>query len=129
MLGYPYDTKGYKSYDITTHTVFVPQNVTFFEDIFPFQHLNHADTLVVPNSISVILYLIFLLLLHLQIFLSLLITIWILLHQLHLLLFLLLVQILFLDILLELTSIFATLLLSASSIHIISSCTARLYGR
>lgn len=52
MLGYPYDTKGYKSYDITAHTVFVPQNVTFFEDIFPFQYLNHADTLVVPNSIS-----------------------------------------------------------------------------
>lgn len=51
MLGYPYATNGYKFYDLTARKIFVSRNVTFFEHIFPFQHISAINThLVILNS-------------------------------------------------------------------------------
>jgi hypothetical protein len=41
FIGYPYNIKGYKLFDLSTHTVFVSRDVIFHETIFPY----HPDFL------------------------------------------------------------------------------------
>ena len=38
FLGYPFGTKGYKLYDLSTRTLFLSRDVIFNETIFPFKH-------------------------------------------------------------------------------------------
>ena len=38
FLGYPFGTKGYKLYDLSTKSVFLSRDVIFKESIFPFKH-------------------------------------------------------------------------------------------
>lgn len=40
FMGYPQGIKGYKLYDINSHTFFISRNVVFHETIFPFHKLN-----------------------------------------------------------------------------------------
>ena len=45
FLGYPNGQKAYKLYDLDTHKIFTSKDVTFREDIFPFQ-----DTSSIPTN-------------------------------------------------------------------------------
>ena len=38
FLGYPFGTKGYKLYDLSTRTLFLSRDVIFKETVFPFKH-------------------------------------------------------------------------------------------
>ena len=38
FLGYPFGTKGYKLYDLSTRTLFLSRDVVFKETVFPFKH-------------------------------------------------------------------------------------------
>ncbi|XP_075665797.1 uncharacterized protein LOC142635544 [Castanea sativa] len=38
FLGYPFGTKGYKLYDLSTKSVFLSRDVIFKESVFPFKH-------------------------------------------------------------------------------------------
>jgi len=57
FVGYPYNMKGYKLFDLSTHTLLVSRDVVFHEDVFPFHasfqspHPQYHD-LVLPLSIS-----------------------------------------------------------------------------
>jgi hypothetical protein len=44
FLGYPYNIKGYKLYDLNLNTVFVSRDVIFHEAIFPFALKNHVSS-------------------------------------------------------------------------------------
>jgi hypothetical protein len=56
VIGYPSNSKGYKLYDLITHSVFVSQNVVFHEHIFPFashlKNFNSNGCFIVPKPIS-----------------------------------------------------------------------------
>ena len=54
FLGYPFDTKGYKLYDLAFKTVFLSRVVIFKEFIFPFKHwASKSVTHSVPTSSSI----------------------------------------------------------------------------
>ena len=38
FLGYPFGSKGYKLYDLSTKSCFISRDVVFRESIFPFKH-------------------------------------------------------------------------------------------
>jgi hypothetical protein len=56
FIGYPSNSKGYKLYDLTTHSVFVSWDVVFHKHIFPFASqltkFNYDGCFVVPTPIS-----------------------------------------------------------------------------
>ena len=60
FLGYPYNIKGYKLYDLHLNTVFVSRNVIFHEAVFPFSLKHHISStdyvlplpLTLPESVA-----------------------------------------------------------------------------
>jgi len=92
LVGYPYNIKGYKLFDLSSHTLIVSRDVIFHKDVFPY-HAHFKSSY--PQNIIIwfylILYLIVLILISFIPHLHLLIQI-----SLNLLLFLLLLPILFL---------------------------------
>ena len=49
FIGYPYNVKGYKLFDLLSHTVLISRDVVFHEKVFPF-----SVTEVVSSSSSLI---------------------------------------------------------------------------
>lgn len=49
FMGYPHGTKGYKLYNLKTHTMFVSRDVIFYEQFFPFHFLNNTPTKPLPQ--------------------------------------------------------------------------------
>jgi hypothetical protein len=56
FIGYPLGIKGYKLYDLNSHSVFVSRDVIFREKVFPFQKLHSSDLgtshVVLPMPLS-----------------------------------------------------------------------------
>jgi hypothetical protein len=57
LVGYPYNIKGYKLFDLSSHTLIVSRDVIFHEDVFPYHaHFKSSypqyHNLVLPNPIS-----------------------------------------------------------------------------
>jgi hypothetical protein len=56
FIGYPSNSKGYKLYDLATHSVFVSRDIVSHEHIFPFASqltkFNSDGCFVVPTPIS-----------------------------------------------------------------------------
>jgi hypothetical protein len=57
FIGYPYNIKGYKLFDLSTHSVFVSRDVVFHESIFPYHPTftssnPHFHDIVLPVPIS-----------------------------------------------------------------------------
>ncbi|BBG95385.1 RmlC-like cupins superfamily protein [Prunus dulcis] len=50
FLGYPYGTKGYRVYDLTTGKIFISRDVIFHETTFPFPSSATDSSLVFPLS-------------------------------------------------------------------------------
>ncbi|KAB1219409.1 Retrovirus-related Pol polyprotein from transposon TNT 1-94 [Morella rubra] len=59
FVGYPFGIKGYKMYDLKTHSTFLSHDVTFHESIFPFKnsalasdpHFQHTPDIVLPPAL------------------------------------------------------------------------------
>ena len=52
FLGFPFNVKGFKVFDLDSHTVFVSRDVTFHENVFPFVS-NSNNSAQQPCSILV----------------------------------------------------------------------------
>ncbi|KAM1192570.1 hypothetical protein ACFX2I_012830 [Malus domestica] len=50
FLGYPYGTKGYRLYDLTTVKIFISRDVLFHETTFPFPSSAVDSSLVLPHA-------------------------------------------------------------------------------
>ncbi|KAM2039353.1 hypothetical protein ACFX1T_012806 [Malus domestica] len=50
FLGYPYGTKGYRLYDLTTVKIFISRDVLFHETTFPFLSFAVDSSLVLPHA-------------------------------------------------------------------------------
>ena len=50
FLGFPFNVKGYKIFDIESHTIFVSRDVIFHENVFPFV-LNSRGSVQQPPSL------------------------------------------------------------------------------
>lgn len=51
LIGFPPNQKGYKVYDLDTHTIFLSRDVIFFEHIFPFQSALTSEISDTPSAI------------------------------------------------------------------------------
>jgi len=56
FIGYPFNSKGYKLFDLVSKSVFVSRDVIFHENVFPFAstltNFNFDGCLVIPNPMS-----------------------------------------------------------------------------
>ena len=52
FLGFPFNVKGFKVFDVNSHTVFVSRDVTFHESVFPFVS-NSNNSVQQPCSIPI----------------------------------------------------------------------------
>ncbi|CAH9120741.1 unnamed protein product [Cuscuta epithymum] len=43
FIGYPYEQKAYRVFDLQKHSVYTSRDVTFFEEIFPFKNVNSQE--------------------------------------------------------------------------------------
>ena len=56
FLGYPFNIKGYKLFDLQTHSIFISRDVVFHEKVFPFashSSLPSTDLIPLPNIPSI----------------------------------------------------------------------------
>jgi hypothetical protein len=51
FIGYPYNIKGYKLFDLSTHTVFVSRDVVFHENVFPYHPHFQFSPFQSPNIV------------------------------------------------------------------------------
>jgi len=51
FIGYPYNIKGYKLFDLSTHTVFVSHDVVFHENVFPYHPHFQFSPFQSPNIV------------------------------------------------------------------------------
>ena len=50
FLGYPFGVKGYKVYDLSTHTTFISRDVVFHETVFPFSSFPSIPSFDISSS-------------------------------------------------------------------------------
>ena len=65
FIGYPFNVKGHKVFDLHTHTVFISRDVVFHESIFPSLHLFLILTLICMFLYLVLLLFLLMICLHL----------------------------------------------------------------
>ena len=51
FLGYPFNVKGYKFFDLASHSIFISRDVTFHESIFPYKSSIYSSTSPVELSV------------------------------------------------------------------------------
>ena len=51
FLGYPFNVKGYKVFDLSSHSVFISRDVTFHESIFPYKTSISNSTPPIESSV------------------------------------------------------------------------------
>jgi len=51
FIGYPYNIKGYKLFDLSTHTIFVSRDVVFHENVFPYHPHFQFSQFQFPNIV------------------------------------------------------------------------------
>ena len=51
FLGYPFNVKGYKVFDLASHSIFISRDVTFHESVFPYRSSISSSTPPVEPSV------------------------------------------------------------------------------